>query len=416
MPDTPPRVTVPPGSSAAQVQDLVGRVLHGDAELLLGTSGSTGSPALSVLRGQDLRASAAATHQRLGGPGRWVLALPPSHIAGVQVLVRAAVAGVAPLVTTGADGGGFDPALLAGDLEPDAPENGAARQTAVPENGAAGKTPAPGDGGPVGRTYLSLVPTQVVRLVDDLTAARRVAASVDAILVGGAALSPAVAQRARELGLPLVRTYGSTETCGGCVYDGRPLPGVEVNLTDAGRISLTAPWVTRGWLLPDGTVTRERTATGARIEEADPASDGTHRRTLVTDDLGELADGVLTVLGRADDLITTGGVKVAPTLVADAVTALSAVGECAVVGVPDPVWGERVTLVATRPSAGTRGAAVPAAAPPSLADLRDALRGHLEPAALPRAVRWVEAMPVIGPGKYDRAALRELADRPDEVT
>ena len=405
MPDTPPRVTVPPGSSAAQVQDLVGRVLAGDAELLLGTSGSTGSPALSVLRGQDLRASAAATHQRLGGPGRWVLALPPSHIAGVQVLVRAAVAGVAPLVTTGADGGGFDPALVAGDLEPDAPESGAARQT-----------PAPGDGGPVGRTYLSLVPTQVVRLVDDLTAARRVAASVDAILVGGAALSPAVAQRARELGLPLVRTYGSTETCGGCVYDGRPLPGVEVNLTDAGRISLTAPWVTRGWLLPDGTVTRERTATGARIEEADPASDGTHRRTLVTDDLGELADGVLTVLGRADDLITTGGVKVAPTLVADAVTALSAVGECAVVGVPDPVWGERVTLVATRPSAGTRGAAVPAAAPPSLADLRDALRGHLEPAALPRAVRWVEAMPVIGPGKYDRAALRELADRPDEVT
>ena len=394
MPDTPPRVTVPPGSSAAQVQDLVGRVLAGDAELLLGTSGSTGSPALSVLRGQDLRASAAATHQRLGGPGRWVLALPPSHIAGVQVLVRAAVAGVAPLVTTGADGGGFDPALVARDLEPD----------------------APGDGGPVGRTYLSLVPTQVVRLVDDLTAARRVAASVDAILVGGAALSPAVAQRARELGLPLVRTYGSTETCGGCVYDGRPLPGVEVNLTDAGRISLTAPWVTRGWLLPDGTVTRERTATGARIEEADPASDGTHRRTLVTDDLGELADGVLTVLGRADDLITTGGVKVAPTLVADAVTALSAVGECAVVGVPDPVWGERVTLVATRPSAGTRGAAVPAAAPPSLADLRDALRGHLEPAALPRAVRWVEAMPVIGPGKYDRAALRELADRPDEVT
>lgn len=416
MPDTPPRVTVPPGSSAAQVQDLVGRVLAGDAELLLGTSGSTGSPALSVLRGQDLRASAAATHQRLGGPGRWVLALPPSHIAGVQVLVRAAVAGVAPLVTTGADGGGFDPALVARDLEPDAPESGATRQTAVPENGAARKAPAPGDGGPVGRTYLSLVPTQVVRLVDDLTAARRVAASVDAILVGGAALSPAVAQRARELGLPLVRTYGSTETCGGCVYDGRPLPGVEVNLTDAGRISLTAPWVTRGWLLPDGTVTRERTATGARIEEADPASDGTHRRTLVTDDLGELADGVLTVLGRADDLITTGGVKVAPTLVADAVTALSAVGECAVVGVPDPVWGERVTLVATRPSAGTRGAAVPAAAPPSLADLRDALRGQLEPAALPRAVRWVEAMPVIGPGKYDRAALRELAGRPDEVT
>ncbi|WP_374928575.1 AMP-binding protein [Kytococcus sedentarius] len=379
----PARVTVPQGSSAAEVSALVDRVLAGGAELLLGTSGSTGSPALSVLRGQDLRASAEATHQRLGGPGRWVLALPPSHIAGVQVLVRAAVAGTDPVVTTGADGSGFDPARLADDLEG--------------QDDAATGQPA--------RTYLSLVPTQVVRLVDDPDSAQRVAAAVGVILVGGAALPPSVGDRARTLGLPLVRTYGSTETCGGCVYDGLPLPGVEIGLTDAGRITLTAPWVTRGWVLPDGTVARERAATGARIEEADPAPDGTVRRTLVTDDLGALdAAGRLTVLGRADDMISTGGLSVSPRVVSDAVSALPSVGECAVVGISDPVWGERVSLVAT---------AVTAPAP-SLADLRDALRDQLEPAALPRAVRWVDALPLAGPGKYDRRAVRELALEPDE--
>ncbi|WP_462418525.1 AMP-binding protein [Kytococcus sp. Marseille-QA3725] len=382
MSTTPVPTTIEPGAGTDAVRAALAGVLAGRSDLALGTSGSTGSPARALLRGEDLRASAMSTHARLGGPGRWVLALPPGHIAGVQVLVRAAVAGHEPLVTTGGDGRPFDPAHLAVDLE-------AARAS-----------------DPATRTYLSLVPTQVVRLVEDPTLAARVAAGADAVLVGGAALSPTAAEAAASAGLPVVRTYGSTETCGGCVYDGRPLDGVEVGFTPEGRVTLTAPWVTRGWLV-DGQLVTERThagGAGARIEQADPAADGTPRRTLVTDDLGELTDGRLRLLGRADDLIATGGLKVSPHLVADAVSRLPQVAECAVVGAPDPVWGQRVTVVA-----------VPRADTPSLATLRAALRGELAPEALPRAVRWVEAMPLTGPGKYDRAALRQLAAAPDET-
>ncbi|SNC63847.1 O-succinylbenzoic acid--CoA ligase [Kytococcus aerolatus] len=378
----PAPVTIPPDTTADAVRAALAPVLAGERELALGTSGSTGSPARALLRGADLRASATATHELLGGTGRWVLALPPGHIAGVQVLVRATVAGVEPLITTGAEGS-FDPTRLAADLT-------TAREA-----------------DPTTRTYLSLVPTQVARLTEDPATACAVTAATDAVLVGGAALPAAVAERAATAGLPVVRTYGSTETCGGCVYDGLPLPGVEIGRTEAGRVTLTAPWVTRGWLIDDELVTSRAHAggQGARLEDAPPAPDGTPRRTLVTDDLGEIGpDGRLRITGRADDLITTGGVKVAPGPVADAVGCLPQVAECAVVGAPDETWGQRVTVVAV-----PRGERLP------LATLRDALREALPASALPRAVRWVEAMPLTGPGKHDRGALRRLATEPDEV-
>ena len=153
---TPP-VTVPPEATAEAVRTALAPVLAGERELALGTSGSTGSPARALLRGADLTASATATHERLGGPGRWVLALPPGHIAGVQVLVRAAVAGIGPLVTTGAEGS-FDPARLTADLT-------AAREA-----------------DPTTRTYLSLVPTQVARLTEDPATACAVTAATDRIM------------------------------------------------------------------------------------------------------------------------------------------------------------------------------------------------------------------------------------------
>ncbi|OLT25185.1 hypothetical protein BJF82_05300 [Kytococcus sp. CUA-901] len=256
---TPP-VTVPPEATAEAVRTALAPVLAGERELALGTSGSTGSPARALLRGADLTASATATHERLGGPGRWVLALPPGHIAGVQVLVRAAVAGIGPLVTTGAEGS-FDPARLTADLT-------AAREA-----------------DPTTRTYLSLVPTQVARLTEDPATACAVTAATDAVLVGGAALPAAVAERAATAGLPVVRTYGSTETCGGCVYDGLPLPGVEIGTTAEGRVTLTAPWVTRGWLVDGELVTSRAHAGGQRPHRGrtprprrHPATYAHHRR------------------------------------------------------------------------------------------------------------------------------------------
>ncbi|WP_250448661.1 AMP-binding protein, partial [Actinotalea sp. C106] len=170
---------------------------------------------------------------------------------------------------------------------------------------------------------------------------------LDAVLIGGAATPPALVEAARERGLPLVLTYGMTETCGGCVYDGRPLDGVEVEVDDDG-IRLAGPMLARGYLArPDLDAAAFTTADG--------------RRWFRTRDLGILEGGRLTVLGRSDDVLVTGGVKVAPAAVEAALVGVPGVGEVCVVGVPDAEWGQAVTaVVVPRPD-------VPA---PGLAELR----------------------------------------------
>ena len=164
-------------------------VRFGGDPIVVRTSGSTGEPKQAVLSHEAVLASARATHERLGGPGRWLLDLPVNGIAGLQVLVRSALAGTDPVVVSEHD-----------DLE-----------TAIEELV-----------GP--RLYASLVPTQLHRL--DASDRLDVLAGLDALLVGGAATDPALLDRARDAGVNVVRTYGMTETCGGCVYEGRPLDGV----------------------------------------------------------------------------------------------------------------------------------------------------------------------------------------------
>jgi O-succinylbenzoic acid--CoA ligase len=165
--------------------------------VLVGTSGSTGRPRLVVLPATALRASADATAARLGGPGRWLLALPADHVAGVQVVVRALLAGAAPVVQD-----------LQGGFRPD---------------GFAAATARLG----LGRRYTSLVPTQLLRLLDAGGAALEALRGYDAVLVGGAALDARFRARADAAGVRIVTTYGMTETAGGCVYDGLPLSGCE---------------------------------------------------------------------------------------------------------------------------------------------------------------------------------------------
>ncbi len=195
---------------------------HDPAAVVL-TSGSTGAPKAVVLSRAAIRASAAATHARLGGPGDWLLALPARYVAGLMVLARAAIAGtrvieirsdLADLVAAGTDAG-----------RP---------------------------------RYLSLVPTQLSRALREpvLTAALT---GVDAVLVGGGAADPAVLARARAAGIAVVTTYGLSETCGGCVYDGRPLDGVRVEIAADGRIGIAGPTVFSGYRLdPDRTADRLR--------------------------------------------------------------------------------------------------------------------------------------------------------------
>jgi O-succinylbenzoic acid--CoA ligase len=325
---------------------------------VLSTSGSTGEPKGALLPASALLASASATHDRLGGPGRWLLALPAHHVAGLQVLVRSLVTGTVPVVLDLT--AGFDPEAFAA---------------------AAGRVRGP-------RRYTALVPTQVRRLLDVGGAPLEALAGFDGVLVGGAATSPALRAEATVAGVRLVTTYGMSETCGGCVYDGVPLDGVTVRLDPPdGRIRLGGPPVARGYRGGQGS---------ADAFGLDP--DGT--RWFRSEDLGMLADGHLEVLGRADDVVVTGGLKVSPGPVEAVLLQLPGVAEAVVVGVEDAEWGQRV-VAAVVPAPGQ--------AAPELDAVRAAVRSAVAPQAAPRQLLVLDRLPLRGPGKPDRAEVARLA-------
>ncbi len=334
----------------------VARTVPDDVAVVVRTSGSTGEPRDVMLGAAALLASAQASADRLGGTGRWLLALPLTHVAGLQVLVRSLLAGTTPVV------------LPPGPFRADGFVAAARRLT--------------------GPSYCSLVPTQLLRLLDD-PAATEALRSFQAVLLGGAGAPDGLLARADAAGVRVVTTYGATETCGGAVYDGKPLGGVEADLTDDGRIMLTGPVLARGYLgRPD-------------LDAQDlPLRAG--RRWFVTSDLGRTtADGRLEVLGRADDMLVTGGTKVAPLAVEQALAGCTGVREALVVGVPDPHWGQAVTALVVPTRDG----------PPTLADLRARVTDRLGAAAAPRQLVLLDALPLLGSGKPDRRSATTLATR-----
>lgn len=330
-----------------------------DVAVVIETSGSTDAPKRVMLSAEALIASADATADRLDGPGRWVLALPGHYIAGVQVLVRSIL------------GGG--PPELAGD-GPFTAEGFAAASARL---------------GADAPRYTSLVPVQLARIVERAERDAFVAAALggyDAVLVGGQALAPELAARAEELGARIVRTYGSSETAGGCVYDGRPLDGVGVRIVD-GLVELSGPMLAEGYLGAP-----ERTA-------ATFSTDRRGTRWYRTGDLGDLApDGRLRISGRADDVIISGGVKVALGEVERAIQAAPGLAEAVVVAVDDAEWGRR-------PAVAVTGAAASATLA-SLAAVTDA--AGLAPAARPVRLLRVEALPLLASGKPDRRRVAQL--------
>ena len=340
----------PPVPAGAEVEE--------GTALVVGTSGSTGTPKLAMLSAAALRASADATHERLGGPGSWLLAMPPHHIAGIQVLLRCVAAGTHPQFVDLS--GGFTPAAFV----------------------AAASAALPTSRNPSARRYTSLVPTQLLRLLGDAPATEALS-HFDGVLVGGAATSPGLLARAHDSGVHVVTSYGMSETCGGCVYDGTPLSGTRIRSDADSRLYLGGRSLATGYLgRPDLTAVAFGT---------DPSG----QRWFRTDDSGHRGDdGRWHVDGRLDDLITTGGLKVAPRLVEEAITqTLHEVAEAVVVGTPDPEWGQAVAAaVVLRPGAR----------PPTVADLRSRLYGILPDHARPRRLMVLEALPLRGPGKPDR--------------
>ncbi|TKJ16522.1 o-succinylbenzoate--CoA ligase [Blastococcus sp. CCUG 61487] len=344
-----PLAVLPAGPAAAV--DAARAVLRPDepledgADLVVVTSGSTGSGRGVLLSADAIRASATATLARLGGPGSWLLALPVSAIAGLQVLARSELAGRAAVV------------LAKGE----------------PLAAAVARLPA-GE-----RRYTSMVPTQLRRFLDAEPDALR---SFDAILVGGAATDPAVLDRARGSGVRVVTTYGMTETAGGCVYDGVPLDGVRARVTDGGDIELGGPVLASGYRLdPEGTAAAFaggwfRTRDAGRIE----------------------ADGRLSVLGRLDDVVISGGVNVAPAAVEAVLREHPDVADAVVLGRPDPEWGQRV-VAAVVPTAGRV---------PQPTELRRWVGERLGPPSAPRQVHLLDAVPTLHTGKPDRRAVAAL--------
>ena len=318
------------------------------------TSGSTGAPKATALTVDSLAASSMGTAIALRGEGQWLLALPLEYVAGVQVLVRSLFAGTRPWAMDLSEG--FTPEAFAE----------AAEQLSDPIR------------------YTSLVPTQLRRLLDD--ASPRVMAALrrfNAVLLGGAPIPPRLLERAREEDVHVVTTYGSAETCGGCVYDGEPLEGVEVELVD-GRVWLGGAVVAAGYVGDP-----ERTAEHFRTDEG-----GT--RWYVSSDLGEVdEDGRLHVLGRADDVVITGGVKASAARVAAELEALRAVREAFVAGVDDPEWGQALAAAVVL-APGAELTAVRADAVVRLGRLA------------PKVWAVLEALPQLATGKPDRAALTEI--------
>lgn len=381
-------------------------------DMVLRTSGSTtGTGKLVGVSMDALVASARATHKRLGGPGIWVLALPAYHAAGVQVLVRAAVAGTH--VFNAYKEGGFDPQHVAQVID--------AACVAADDSGRAC---------PV---YTSLVPTQLRRALDD-EQLRVALARLDAVLIGGAAADAQLLEQAKVAGIKVVTTYGMSETCGGCVYDGQPLPGVSMDVDQAtGAIWLSGPMLATGYLgdeertrrcfvsrpqAGEGTSGVGGTASAAESAEAGAGGPGAGsdagagepaRRWFITSDRGQIVDGRLQVLGRLDDVIISGGIKVEPGPI-EALLALNPlVSECAVVGLPDLQWGQVVTAVVVPASMPGLGRVDEGAI---LAQIRVYLEQKLSGAQCPKQVLLADALPYKGIGKVDRRALAQSLARP----
>lgn len=390
--------------------DSFGRIFTGNDQdsiaLLVGTSGSTGTPKHTALSTRALRASAEATEDFFDdGAGaaasQWLLALPAHYVAGAQVLARSVLAGTVPVIARSVtEPVHFTPEVFL---------------QAVEQLSSA-------------RRFVSLVPTQLHKLLETARNEPRTGKEIHAalrsftgILLGGAPASADLLAAARKLGINVVTTYGSAETAGGCVYSGSVLPGVRVELVpeegmpsvpdieekpaQVGRIWISGAHLAQGYLDDPG-----RTA-----EHFFTAADGT--RWYRTDDYGLLsahAPGepcLLRVLGRSDDIIITGGVKISARAVAEVLESHPAVREAFVCGLPDARWGSAVAAALTLvpPATGAAGA------PAENVELREALRGlcveRLGVAAAPKLLSILPDFPLTSTGKPDRREIYSILDR-----
>ena len=398
------------GSEGAEVAEPIA--------LVVGTSGSTGTPKRTALTARALAASASATERFFGSnsdaASQWLLALPAHYIAGAQVLARSVLAGTAPVIARSV----IEPVHFSPEVFLQAVEHMSSA-----------------------RRFISLVPTQLHKLLESADADPHLGAEIHealgsftGILLGGAPASADLLAAATTLGLNTVTTYGSAETAGGCVYSGSVLPGVRVELVpeegmpavpdiegklaneesvQVGRIWISGAHLASGYI-GDAARTAEHFFT---------AADGT--RWYRTDDYGLLtpvaapdsnencSEPHLQVLGRSDDVLISGGVKISARAVATVLEEHPAVREACVVGLPDARWGTAIAAAVTLvPSAG----ATPAENSPALNEelcalLRARCAEKLGAPAAPKQLSILPDFPLTSTGKPDRAEIYSILDR-----
>ena len=389
--------------------------------LVVGTSGSTGTPKRTALTARALAASAAATERFFGSnsdaASQWLLALPAHYIAGAQVLARSVLAGTAPVIARSV----IEPVHFSPEVFLQAVEHMSSA-----------------------RRFISLVPTQLHKLLESADANPHLGAEIHealgsftGILLGGAPASADLLAAASTLGLNTVTTYGSAETAGGCVYSGSVLPGVRVELVpeegmptapniggkqaheepvreesvQVGRIWISGAHLASGYI-GDAARTAEHFFT---------AADGT--RWYRTDDYGLLApdsnencsEPRLQVLGRSDDVLISGGVKISARAVATVLEEHPAVREACVIGLPDARWGTAiaaaVTLVPSADAAATSTQNRPDLNEELCALLRARCAEKLGAPAAPKQLSFLPDFPLTSTGKPDRAEIYSILDR-----
>jgi O-succinylbenzoic acid--CoA ligase len=338
-----------------------------DIAIVSATSGSTGTPKGVMLSQQALFASATAFGNRFGTNNRWVVSMPVHRIAGIMVLVRSWYHS-SPFEIDPSVGGArqFEAAAFA-----------ATTMRAVRECDKDGRA-----------LMVSLVPTQIARLIEAGSVGIEALQSYDVILSGAATTPQPMLNKMRELGIKVSISYGMTETCGGCVFDGRPLDGVNVSLgtkndIEPGRVTISGPVAASGYRLrPD-------------LDAVSFISG-----QVQTHDVGKLdAGGLLHILGRMDDVVTVGGVNVALSAVESLIRHHPVIEDVAVIDLQDDLWGSiPVAYIVTRNNVSDTSSLI--------SEVQATVRDQIGRAAVPRTVQIVTSLPMLDSGKIDRISLR----------
>lgn len=313
-----------------------------EISLVVSTSGSTGDAKEVGLSAAALLASAKATNEFFGTKAGqvWSLLLPLTHIAGINILVRSLGLGTAPI---------------------DAREITGAYPSA---------------------DFTAIVPTQLFRALNSDSHLLEHLRSAKAVLVGGASLEIKLADQARTAGINIVESYGMTETCGGCVYDGLAIGGTSYSVDENGLIKISSAMLATAYL-------NDPTDWSAKFKNG----------YFLTSDLGEIKDGKLKVIGRADDVIITGGENISLTKVEEVIRNTFAGIECAAFAIADQQWGQALHL------------AIAGSVKPEISEINQSLSSQISDSAKVKGFIYLDKLPRTSLDKVDRQELAAIAKR-----